>query len=288
MTATAVKGVEELVALFDQGLGPGFLSIVIALLFFGTVYALEHFETARVLRPWIRKLISDYAYPIATLFWTGFSHIPGRLKRTNILKLPTTPAFHPSSRDGWVIPFWNLDVGWVFVALPLGFLTMLLFWYDHNISSITAQARNFPLKKPGGFHWDFFLLGCTTFVAGVIGLPFPNGLVPQAPVHTDSLTTYETRVMKLEYREDESEEQYARKEENRADAVVIEHPQPVRVAVDVREQRISHFIMCLGLFGMMSGPLLVVLSTVPRALFAGVFFHVGVRSFSKHCGLDHC
>ena len=47
------------------------------------------------------------------------------------------------------------------------------------MSSITAQARHFPLKKPGGFHWDFFLLGCTTFVAGVIGLPMPNGLVPQ-------------------------------------------------------------------------------------------------------------
>jgi hypothetical protein len=48
-----------------------------------------------------------------------------------------------------------------------------------NISSITAQAKQFPLKKPGGFHWDFFLLGCTTFVAGILGLPMPNGLVPQ-------------------------------------------------------------------------------------------------------------
>jgi hypothetical protein len=44
---------------------------------------------------------------------------------------------------------------------------------------LTAQARQFPLRKPGGFHWDFFLLGCTTFVAGILGLPLPNGLVPQ-------------------------------------------------------------------------------------------------------------
>ena len=73
---------------------------------------------------------------------------------------------------------------------------MLLFYYDHvsivivdtrlsmsnvrkNISSLTAQARQFPLKKPAGFHWDFFLLGCTTFIAGILGLPMPNGLVPQ-------------------------------------------------------------------------------------------------------------
>lgn len=81
--------------------------------------------------------------------------------------------------------------------MPFGFLVMLLFYYDHvglaywmtlldavtdleqNVSSVTAQARQFPLKKPGGFHWDFFLLGCTTFIAGILGLPMPNGLVPQ-------------------------------------------------------------------------------------------------------------
>lgn len=45
----------------------------------------------------------------------------------------------------------------------------------------------------------------------------------------------------------------------------------------VYEQRISHFLMALGLVGTMTGPLLVVLSTMPRALFAGVFFIVGVR-----------
>lgn len=54
---------------------------------------------------------------------------------------------------------------------------MLTLW--QNISSLTAQARQFPLKKPAGFHWDFFLLGCTTFIGGIIGIPFPNGLVPQ-------------------------------------------------------------------------------------------------------------
>jgi len=47
------------------------------------------------------------------------------------------------------------------------------------VSSLTAQAKQFPLKKPGGFHWDFFLLGCTTFISGIIGIPLPNGLVPQ-------------------------------------------------------------------------------------------------------------
>ena len=50
-----------------------------------------------------------------------------------------------------------------------------------------AQSSDFPLRKPPGFHWDFFLLGVTTFIAGLLGLPAPNGLIPQAPIHTTSL-----------------------------------------------------------------------------------------------------
>lgn len=55
------------------------------------------------------------------------------------------------------------------------------------MQSLIAQGSEFPLKKPAGFHWDFFLLGITTFVAGLLGLPAPNGLIPQAPMHTASL-----------------------------------------------------------------------------------------------------
>lgn len=51
---------------------------------------------------------------------------------------------------------------------------------------------------------------------------------------------------------------------------------PVRVAIEVKEQRVSHFVMGLALFGMMTGPLLIVLHTIPRGLFAGVFAVVGV------------
>jgi hypothetical protein len=46
--------------------------------------------------------------------------------------------------------------------------------------------------------------------------------------------------------------------------------------VAVVEQRISHLLMALALIGTMTGPLLTVLHTMPSALFAGVFFVVGV------------
>ncbi|KAH1402579.1 hypothetical protein KXX22_002600 [Aspergillus fumigatus] len=222
-----IKGVEELVNEFTtQGNTAGFMSTMIAVLYFLTIYGLERLGSSTIWKPWFRGLLADYAYVIGTVFWVGFSHIPGNLKATHVSFVPIARAFHPTQPRGWLIHFWELDAKWVFAALPFGFLVMLLFYYDHNVSSLTAQARQFPLKKPAGFHWDFFLLGCTTFLAGITGIPMPNGLVPQ--------------------------------------------------------QRISHFLMGLLIIGTMTRPLLVVLHTMPAAVFAGVFFTVGWGSIESN------
>ncbi|RGP71900.1 hco3- transporter family [Fusarium sporotrichioides] len=262
-----IKGVEELVNEFDQeGSAAGYLACIIAILYFGTVYGLEKLGSSTVWKAGVRTILADYAYVFGTLFWVGFSHFPGRLNTTHLERVPVTKAFYPTQSRDWLIDFWHLDVKWVFVAMPFGFLTMLLFYYDHNVSSITAQARQYPLKKPGGFHWDFFLLGCTTFVSGILGLPMPNGLVPQAPVHTDSLTVYETDLKIIPIPEGED----------------TEIRRPVVRAAAVVEQRVSHFLMGLGLIGTMTGPLLVVLHTMPAAVFAGVFFVVGWGSIESN------
>lgn len=130
---------------------------------------------------------------------------------------------------------------------------------------MTAQARNFPLKKPGGFHWDLFLLGCTSFIAGIVDIPLPNGLVPQAPVHTESLTDYRAEVKIIKT----VDGQEIRQMDVIADRVV--------------EQRVSHLLMGLAIIGTMTGPLLIVLNLMPIALFGGVFFVVGVSlSHNQH------
>lgn len=92
-------------------------------------------------------------------------------------------------------------------------------------------------------------------------MPLPNGLVPQAPVHTDSLTDYQDQVHVVQERSDSGE--------------VVERRRKTTVAVAVSEQRMSHFLMGMALIGTMTGPLLVALHTMPQALFAGVFFVVG-------------
>lgn len=50
----------------------------------------------------------------------------------------------------------------------------------------------------------------------------------------------------------------------------------------VVEQRVSHFIMGLGIIGTMTGPILIVLHTMPNAVFAGVFFTVGWGSIESN------
>jgi len=272
-TIYMIKGFEELFAQFYEGgrnwVG-GYLSVVIALCYWFSVYGLELVGSTTFFTPTIRKVLSDYAYPIATIWWTGFSHIPGRITGAHLQRLTHTHAFYPTVDRPWLVPFWNLPVKWVFVALPIGILLTMLFYYDHNVSSLTAQAKQFPLRKPAGFHWDFFLLGITCFVAGIIGIPLPNGLVPQAPVHTDACTEYVDRLVKSKEKDyDEEPESVSNEGE------WVGHNRKAIDATMVHEQRISHFIMCLGFVGLMTGPLLDVLHTMPRALFSGVFFVVG-------------
>lgn len=60
-----VKGVEELVASFEQSTpAAGYLSIVVALCYWATVYALEFLPNTILFTPTVRKVLSDYAYPV--------------------------------------------------------------------------------------------------------------------------------------------------------------------------------------------------------------------------------
>lgn len=78
-------------------------------------------------------------------------------------------------------------------------------------------------------------------------------------MHTDSLTDYHTKLRTIPTAEGEG----------------VEIRRPVVEAAAVVEQRVSHFVMGLAIIGTMTGPLLIVLHTMPSAVFAGVFFIVG-------------
>lgn len=278
-----LKGVELIVEEFPpvEGvtLANGYLSTIIALLYFALVWGTERIGKGQYLHWYIRSLCSDFALIIWVIFFAGFAHIPGNLKDVAILKYPISQAYQPTTDRPWFVPFWEIPVKWWFIAIPFGALVTALFYYDHNVSSLMAQARHYPLRKHAGFHWDFFLLGCTTLVAGFVGIPYPNGLVPQAPLHTDSCcimrwpksSDYDS-IERDDNGSDDAEAQTMREEDR------PRQPTIVRVV----EQRWTHLLMGLLLFGMMTRPLLVVLATIPRAVFAGVFIAVGWSSIESN------
>lgn len=120
-----------------------------------------------------------------------------------------------------------------------------------------AQGSEFPLRKPPSFHYDFFLLGITTFIAGILGLPAPNGLIPQAPIHTASLVVWGQPTNEK------------RKEENgyhEGNGGYREVPTSV---VEQRVSNIGQGALCLIL---LTGPFLHVLSLIPRGVLAGLLY----------------
>ena len=137
----------------------------------------------------------------------------------------------------------------------------------HTVSSLIAQGTEFPLSKPPGFHWDIFLLGLTTGVAGILGIPFPNGLIPQAPFHTESLCV--TKVVHSDSGktpagdDDEGGDRKGHWELRRTHVV---------------EQRVSNLAQGLLTLGTMTGPLLVVLHLIPQGVLAGLFFIMGYQA----------
>ncbi|ODM23062.1 hypothetical protein SI65_00651 [Aspergillus cristatus] len=88
----------------------------------------------------------------------------------------------------------------------------------------------------------------------------PDNRFPDYP-DTDSLVNFQTELDIVSMAEGEGE-----------GAEIRRH---IMKPVSVVEQRVSHFFMGLGIIGTMTGPLLIVLHTMPAAVFAGVFFTVG-------------
>jgi hypothetical protein len=112
--------------------------------------------------------------------------------------------------------------------------------------SLIAQGSQFPLRKPAGFHYDFAVLGLTTFLAGLLGIPAPNGLIPQAPIHTRSLVVHGFKPKEEVLRNDDGD--WSMRE----------------VPIAVVEQRVSNLAQGLLCLVLLTKPFLHVLNLVPQ------------------------
>lgn len=109
-------------------------------------------------------------------------------------------------------------------------------------------------------------------MAGILGLPFPNGLIPQAPFHTESLC-----VTKVIHDDDEDHEGEDGDNDNDNEGGDRKGHWEVR-RTHVVEQRVSNLAQGLLTLGTMTGPLLVVLHLIPQGVLAGLFFIMGYQA----------
>eukprot|EP00803_Ostreobium_quekettii_P000286 evm.model.scf_766EXC.5 EVM.evm.TU.scf_766EXC.5 scf_766EXC:31132-40576(+) len=149
---------------------------------------------------WHRSLLADYGVPLMVVVWSGISYsisgtpdgIPSRLSIPNTWDV----------KDTWKVVQDMGDVeGWLIGAAAIpGFIITALFYFDHNVSSQLAQQKEFALKKPPAYSYDFMLLACMTLMCGLLGIPPVNGVLPQAPMHTKSLATLKKQLNKRDAR----------------------------------------------------------------------------------------
>jgi hypothetical protein len=231
---------------------------------FGTCIVAIVLSTANSWKPlfhrYVRLGLTEYAAAISILIWIGIPYM-GELASLDHERLQVQTSFRPTNpdRSTFFVRFWELPVEWVFLSMIPGAIITVLFYFDHEISSIICTVRRYGTKKPGGYAWDIALLGTTTIICGILGIPPANGLLPQAPLHSESLMHYV--VESPEPTEDGEREP----------------PQPV---ARTYEQRYSHFIQASLILVFVSPPLQRLLGLTQTSVLAGLFMFMGYQSLS--------
>ncbi|KAF5937260.1 hypothetical protein HYC85_024766 [Camellia sinensis] len=138
---------------------------------------------------WLRSLVADYGVPLMVLVWTAISYIPSESVPKGIPRRLFSPnPWSPSAYENWT-DMLNVPILYILGAFIPATMIAVLYYFDHSVASQLAQQKEFNLRKPPSFHYDLLLLGFLTLMCGLIGIPPSNGVIPQSPMHTKSLST---------------------------------------------------------------------------------------------------
>ncbi|KAL9098403.1 MAG: hypothetical protein Q9163_005933, partial [Psora crenata] len=258
------KAVQELQRAHDALSFAAFLYAVIGAT--GTMLVAIFLSTAECWAPlfhrYIRMGLVEYAAAISIIIFIGMPHV-GELASLDKQTLQVSDhIFQPSDpgRSVFFVRFWHLPVSWIFAAMIPGFIITVLFFFDHEVSSIICTMDRYGTKKPGGFAWDIVLLGTTTALCGFLGIPPANGLLPQAPLHSESLLhTEKEEIFISAGNEPKTETHNVRR---------------------VYEQRWSAFLHAGAILVFISPPFQHVLGLTPTSVLAGLFMFMGEQSLA--------
>ena len=242
---TGARGMGKYFLRDDAGFDVALAELLIALGTAGCSLWLSKANSWVVGSKFIRSFVADYAPTFSIIFWTVISLI-GRFKGRGIPRLNVPTTFRTLNGRAWFasnlfkLPIWAILLS----LIPAAIITVL-FVFDHNVSSIMAQSRNFRLRKGSAYHLDFFVLGICILATGFLGIPPCNGLIPQAPLHTKSLCVFSSA-------------------ENKVDRVY--------------EIRYSNFFQALLTGIVCFKPFLTILGKIPKASLDGLFIFMALSS----------
>jgi hypothetical protein len=186
---TGIEGIAKCLGNQDSDLGVSLLQFVISM---GTFWLAQTLSSARqwsCLNNPLRELVADYGATVSILLWSVVPTLAhSRLSEDDHIPTLYVPlTFATTSGRSWLVDMTDLPVWAAFAALFPGIIIAVLFFFDHNVSSILTQDAEFKLRKGQAFHFDILIVGFTLVLTGVLGLPPTNGLIPQAPLHAKSL-----------------------------------------------------------------------------------------------------
>lgn len=126
------KGIQVLTRQWgSDGETSAYLSIMVALLVLMSGWVCGEIGKSSLFHRWVRKFIEDYGTVLTIVFFTGFVHF-GHMRDVSVSTLPISKSFFPTADRGWLVRFWDLSVGDIFLAVPFALLLTILFYFDHN------------------------------------------------------------------------------------------------------------------------------------------------------------
>jgi hypothetical protein len=251
---TGLRGIADSLHDTTIPLASSLLELILAL---GTVFLAQYLSYAKEWTSFnetIRILLSDYSATIAVIFFSAVPFMAAERLEEPVPTLYVPAEFATTSGRDWFPDFLDIPVWGIFAAIFPGIIITILFFFDHNVSSLIAQDKEMQLQKGTAFHLDLLVLGIGVFLTGMLGLPPTNGLIPQAPLHVKSLV----------------EKQRVYKDGMPTESFTI---------VGVHEQRFTNLFQSVLCAIVAVPPFSIALRQIPQSVLYGLFLYLGISSF---------
>ena len=244
-----VRNVNENYEEFDE---TGYSRKDISILFFflknGTLMTalmLANFKTSRFLKPFVRETIADYALPLAVVIFSCIGTGIFRDIEQERHEVTNDVVFQATDFKGLTPAAFG-------VSLILGFTMSVLFFMDQGVSAQLVNSPVHKLKKGNANDLDFIIVGFVNVFMSIFGFPWMHGLLPNSPLHVQSLAEMEEKIDPLTSR-------------------------VYRVIVEVCETRLAviacHILIVITVFGFPN-----VFSYIPIPVLDGLFMFCAFAS----------